>query len=69
MFFSCREEAIVMANLRKRVAACDLTRKRATPTPEDQNANESEQTEQLDNRPLLPKVKFITYTQCLFTKP
>lgn len=48
-----REEAIVMANLRKRVAACDLTRKR--PTPEDQNANELE-NEQLDNRPLLPKV-------------
>lgn len=48
-----REEAIVMANLRKRVAACDLTRKR--PTPEDQNANEPE-NELLDNRPLLPKV-------------
>lgn len=42
-----------MANLRKRVAACDLTRTR--PTPEDLNANEAEQ-EQLDNRPLLPKV-------------
>ncbi|KAG4079285.1 hypothetical protein HA402_007977 [Bradysia odoriphaga] len=44
---------MVMANLRKRVAACDLTRTR--PTPEDLNANEAEQ-EQLDNRPLLPKV-------------
>lgn len=44
---------MVMANLRKRVAACDLTRTR--PTPEDPNANEAEQ-EQLDNRPLLPKV-------------
>ncbi|KAJ6647706.1 hypothetical protein Bhyg_02929, partial [Pseudolycoriella hygida] len=46
-----REEAMVMANLRKRVAACDLPRMK--PTPEDPNANESE--EQLDNRPLLPK--------------
>lgn len=45
-----------MANLRKRVAACDLTRKR--PTPEDQNANEPE-SEQLDNRPLLPKVSHL----------
>lgn len=45
-----------MANLRKRVAACDLTRKR--PTQEDQNANEPE-SEQLDNRPLLPKVSFV----------
>lgn len=53
---NCREEAIVMANLRKRVAACDLTRKR--PTPEDQNANEPE-SEQLDNRPLLPKVSHL----------
>lgn len=42
-----------MANLRKRVAACDLTRNR--PTTDDPNANETEQ-EQLDNRPLLPKV-------------
>lgn len=46
---------MVMANLRKRVAACDLTRKR--PTPDDPNANETEQ-EQLDNRPLLPKVLY-----------
>lgn len=45
-----------MANLRKRVAACDLTRTR--PTSEDLNANEAEQ-EQLDNRPLLPKVSFV----------
>lgn len=42
-----------MANLRKRVAACDLTRKR--PTPEEPNANEPD-NEQLDNRPLLTKV-------------
>lgn len=42
-----------MANLRKRVAACDLTRNR--PSPEDPNSNEPD-TEQLDNRPLLPKV-------------
>ncbi|XP_059622333.1 uncharacterized protein LOC132265617 [Phlebotomus argentipes] len=58
-----REEAIVMANLRKRVAACDLTRKRVpgTSAPDDVNANEmcAEQgaTEPLlDNRPQLPKV-------------
>lgn len=41
-----------MANLRKRVAACDLTRDRPM---DDPNANDTEQ-EQLDNRPLLPKV-------------
>lgn len=44
-----------MANLRKRVAACDLTRTRPTPEDPNANANETEQ-EQLDNRPLLPKV-------------
>lgn len=43
-----------MANLRKRVAECDLTRNR--PSSEDQNLNELE-PEQLDNRPLLPKVR------------
>lgn len=46
---------MVMANLRKRVAAIDLTRSRKV---EDPNANDTGQTqEQLDNRPLLPKVK------------
>lgn len=53
-----------MANLRKRVAACDLTRKR--PTPEDQNANEQE-SEQLDNRPLLPKVCW-PFVWCTYTR-
>lgn len=45
-----------MANLRKRVAAIDLTRTRKV---EDSNANDTGQQqtqEQLDNRPLLPKV-------------
>ncbi|XP_055319376.1 uncharacterized protein LOC129577031 isoform X2 [Sitodiplosis mosellana] len=42
-----REEAIVMANLRKRVAACDLERRR--PISEESNPDE------LDNRPLLSK--------------
>lgn len=46
-----------MANLRKRVAACDLTRKRVV--AEDHNANDTVAgQEQLDNRPLLPKVNF-----------
>lgn len=50
-----REEAIAMANLRKRVAACDLERKR--PTPEEIIVNDTGQQDQLDNRPLLPKVR------------
>lgn len=60
-----REEAIVMANLRKRVAACDLTRRRLPGVSgvDDINANESNGgqggvTEPLlDNRPLLPLPK------------
>lgn len=52
LLLSRREEAMVMANLRKRVAAVDLTRKR-----DELNANDTGQTDQqLDNRPLLPKV-------------
>lgn len=50
------EEAIVMANLRKRVAACDLERKRPTTSESETNVNETNQEPQLDNRPLLPKV-------------
>lgn len=50
------EEAIVMANLRKRVAACDLERKRPTTSESETNVNETNQEQQLDNRPLLPKV-------------
>lgn len=52
-----REEAMVMANLRKRVAAIDLTRNGRR--QDDLNANDTGQgqiQEQLDNRPLLPKV-------------
>ncbi|CAD7088490.1 unnamed protein product [Hermetia illucens] len=47
------EEAMVMANLRKRVAAVDLSRKKLG---DDPNANDTGQSEPLDNRPLLPKV-------------
>ncbi|XP_062553428.1 uncharacterized protein LOC134218447 [Armigeres subalbatus] len=55
-----REEAIVMANLRKRVAAVDLNkapRRNNTATNlDDINFNDTGQTQdQLDNRPLLPK--------------
>ncbi|XP_055620122.1 uncharacterized protein LOC129764730 [Toxorhynchites rutilus septentrionalis] len=55
-----REEAIVMANLRKRVAAVDLNknvRKNNTFTNlDDISINDTGQTQdQLDNRPLLPK--------------
>lgn len=53
-----REEAIVMANLRKRVAACDLERKRPTQKTEETRINETNQ-EQSDNRPLIIKVSFI----------
>ncbi|XP_055373036.1 uncharacterized protein LOC129606647 [Condylostylus longicornis] len=49
-----REEAMVMANLRKRVAAVDLSRK--AKASEDPNANDTGQSEPLDNRPLLPKI-------------
>lgn len=49
----CSEEAIVMANLRKRVAACDLERR---PAVNDTRTNEANQDE-LDNRPLLSKVR------------
>lgn len=48
-----REEAVVMANLRKRVAACDLERRRplsGDSLPSEPNLDE------LDNRPLLTKV-------------
>lgn len=48
------EEAIVMANLRKRVAACDLERRR--PLSDASRTTESNQDE-LDNRPLLSKVR------------
>lgn len=44
---------MVMANLRKRVAAVDLSRKKLG---DDPNANDTGQSEPLDNRPLLPKV-------------
>ncbi|XP_058836338.1 uncharacterized protein LOC131692937 [Topomyia yanbarensis] len=55
-----REEAIVMANLRKRVAASDLnkTPRRIIPVPnlDDISINDTGQTQdQMDNRPLLPK--------------
>ncbi|XP_035910590.1 secreted protein RBT4-like [Anopheles stephensi] len=58
-----REEAIVMANLRKRVAACDLNknvRKQAGTSAggnlDDISINDTGQTQDaLDNRPLLPK--------------
>uniref|UniRef100_A0A182QUC1 SCP domain-containing protein n=1 Tax=Anopheles farauti TaxID=69004 RepID=A0A182QUC1_9DIPT len=58
-----REEAIVMANLRKRVAACDLNkngRKQTGPGAatnlDDISINDTGQTQDaLDNRPLLPK--------------
>ncbi|XP_053684523.1 myb-like protein U [Sabethes cyaneus] len=56
-----REEAIVMANLRKRVAAVDLNkvaprRNTMAPTLDDISINDTGQTQdQLDNRPLLPK--------------
>lgn len=49
-----------MANLRKRVAACDLERKRTTTTtPEPEsllNPDLIEIEQQPDNRPLIPKV-------------
>ncbi|XP_058124436.1 uncharacterized protein LOC131282225 [Anopheles ziemanni] len=57
-----REEAIVMANLRKRVAACDLNKNGRKPPPasvaglDDISINDTGQTQDaLDNRPLLPK--------------
>lgn len=46
---------MVMANLRKRVAACDLERKRPVSDASDRT-NEPTQDE-LDNRPLLSKVR------------
>lgn len=51
--YICSEEAMVMANLRKRVAACDLERRRPV---SDARTNEPNQDE-LDNRPLLSKVR------------
>lgn len=48
-----------MANLRKRVAACDLERKR--PLSDASRTSESNQDE-LDNRPLLSKVCTCTGT-------
>ncbi|XP_053675221.1 uncharacterized protein LOC128725494 [Anopheles nili] len=58
-----REEAIVMANLRKRVAACDLNKNVRKPGAtsaganlDDISINDTGQTQDaLDNRPLLPK--------------
>ncbi|XP_035785230.1 uncharacterized protein LOC118463076 [Anopheles albimanus] len=59
-----REEAIVMANLRKRVAACDLNKNVRKPAAsavaganlDDISINDTGQTQDaLDNRPLLPK--------------
>ncbi|XP_058053413.1 uncharacterized protein LOC131205357 [Anopheles bellator] len=59
-----REEAMVMANLRKRVAACDLNKNVRKPPPgstaagnlDDISINDTGQTQDaLDNRPLLPK--------------
>lgn len=47
---------MVMANLRKRVAACDLERKRPVSDASDARSNEPTQDE-LDNRPLLSKVR------------
>lgn len=47
------EEAIVMANLRKRVAACDLERKRVTTN----DARSNEPNDDFDDRPLLSKVR------------
>ena len=59
---------MVMANLRKRVAAVDLSRKKPPPlvvaaagggAADDPNANnDTGQPEPLDNRPLLPKASF-----------
>lgn len=54
-----------MANLRKRVAACDLERRR--PVSEEQHSNNTihengHNPEVLDNRPLLPKVRDIALT-------
>lgn len=48
------EEAIVMANLRKRVATCDLEKRR--PLSDASGTSELNQDE-LDNRPLLSKVR------------
>lgn len=44
-----------MANLRKRVAACDLERKRLKQKTEETRINERNQ-EQFDTRPLIIKV-------------
>lgn len=49
------EEAIVMANLRKRVAACDLEPKRVTTN--DARCNEPD--DDFDDRPLLSKVRLV----------
>lgn len=49
------EEAIVMANLRKRVAACDLKPKRVTTN--DARCNEPD--DDFDDRPLLSKVRLV----------
>lgn len=53
-----------MANLRKRVAACDLERRR--PVSEEQYSintihENGHNPEVLDNRPLLPKVRLIVF--------
>lgn len=53
MFDAYSEEAIVMANLRKRVAACDLERKRVTRS----DARSNEPNEDFDDGPLLLKVR------------
>lgn len=61
---------MVMANLRKRVAAIDLSRIVRRSNNDDSNANDTgqltqqhmlqqQQQELLDNRPLLPKVSLL----------
>ncbi|XP_031630473.1 protein PRY1-like isoform X2 [Contarinia nasturtii] len=50
-----REEAIVMANLRKRVAACDLERRRPVSAVSDASRTSEPNQDELDNRPLLSK--------------
>lgn len=50
--FNFSEEAIVMANLRKRVAACDLERR----GPSRDIGRHEPNLEEFDNQPLLTKV-------------
>ena len=57
-----------MANLRKRVAACDLERRRPSvvPPPEQSSSAQDAGQDQLDNRPLIPKVS--QYVSADFTR-